>query len=173
MADVTALGKGTIGRNLKWSMRFLVTAAALGQFLPVGMGMTAVAFGQDVCVVGLACNVGVDLQMTLSAFHMSMHGAFCTEKCCYGGVTLHALLRRHIFAYFGVVVFRWIQLGCQRVAGEEKGRIRHSKEKNKKLPENRRWAVLRNFFSGMYGGLGFHSAGIRKRFAPRLSDGVS
>ncbi len=92
MADITPLGKGTTCRDCERGVGFLMTTAALHQFLTMGMFVASGTFGQNFFVVRLTSLVRVKLQVALSALHTAVHGVSGSEESGNVGMTLHALL---------------------------------------------------------------------------------
>lgn len=93
MTDITPLGKGTTSRDGERGVGFLMTTAALDQFLTMGMLVASGTLWEDFLVVRLTCLVGVDLEVALSALDSAVLGSSGSEERGDGGMTLHALLR--------------------------------------------------------------------------------
>ncbi len=83
-------------------MGLRVASAAMNLFSAMWLPMAVFTFWQDIFIVGLAGDVRMYLQVTLSAFHVSMHGSGGTKKLCYGWVALHAFLGWHFFGDLGI-----------------------------------------------------------------------
>jgi len=83
-------------------MGLLVASAALNLFSTMWLTMAVFTFWQDIFIGGLTGYKRMHLQVTLPAFHVSMHGSGSTKKLCYGWVALHAFLGCHCFSDFRI-----------------------------------------------------------------------